>query len=257
MIPDVVAHVATFSPLPTVCALCLTSHAFHDGASRDVVWSRLFVARFVGDTLDGGYRDMYVREQQPLGNVLAPPPSCGWIHWVLQGRWIRPLPQRRIVIVGLDNSGKTSLVQRFTESPFACNPPTLHPIQEPVSHANRILFLCVEVGGTVYARRNGREHIAVADAFIFVVSSRVTETRDTSEFNTLFDDICLPRGVPVLFMCNKQDCKDALRARDVARFLRVEERMTGGRLWYVLPCSAVTKKGLKEGLDWLCCALLS
>ena len=254
MIPDVVAHVATFSPLPTVCALCLTSHGFHDGASRDAVWSRLFAVRF-GCTLDGGCRDMFVREQMPLGNAFAPLPPCGWIKWVLQGRWIRPLPQRRVVFVGLDNSGKTSLLQRFTKSPLACNPPTLYPIQESVFHANRIRFLCTEVGGTAYARRNGKDHIGAAEAFIFVVSSRVTETRDLLEFNALF--VSLPKGVPILFMCNKQDCKDAIRARDVARFLRVEERMSGtGRLWYVLPCSAVTKKGLSEGLDWLCCALL-
>jgi len=57
-------------------------------------------------------------------------------------------------------------------------------------------------------------------------------------------------GATVLILANKQDLLGAVNVEGIAKELGLDE-MGGNRHWLILPCSAVTGKGLLEGMDWV------
>ena len=54
---------------------------------------------------------------------------------------------------------------------------------------------------------------------------------------------------PVLIFANKQDLDTAMDADQIKDFLKLQE--IKDREWKIQACSAKTKEGLKEGIDWL------
>jgi len=57
------------------------------------------------------------------------------------------------------------------------------------------------------------------------------------------------KGVPVLVLANKQDLAVAMDPDDLADGLALAGVL--GRAWSVMPCSAKTGQGMREGLAWL------
>lgn len=58
------------------------------------------------------------------------------------------------------------------------------------------------------------------------------------------------KGVPLLVFANKQDLDMACDAPEVMEALKLEE-IKEGRTWNIQACSAVTKEGLSDGMEWL------
>ncbi|CAF4494776.1 unnamed protein product, partial [Rotaria magnacalcarata] len=56
-------------------------------------------------------------------------------------------------------------------------------------------------------------------------------------------------GVPLLIFANKQDLLNAAKASEITDGLSLHE--IRDRRWQIQGCSAHTKEGVKEGLDWI------
>ena len=56
-------------------------------------------------------------------------------------------------------------------------------------------------------------------------------------------------NVPLLVFANKQDLEMALEANEVMETLALNS--ITDRNWNIQACSAVTKDGLNEGMEWL------
>jgi len=56
--------------------------------------------------------------------------------------------------------------------------------------------------------------------------------------------------VPLLVYANKQDLDMALDASEVMSSLKLED-IKEDRTWNIQACSAVTKEGLSDGMEWL------
>jgi ADP-ribosylation factor-like protein 5B len=50
-------------------------------------------------------------------------------------------------------------------------------------------------------------------------------------------------------MANKQDLKECMRATEITDFLNIHDIKS--HQWHVQECSAKSKSGVQEGLDWL------
>ncbi|XP_059942438.1 ADP-ribosylation factor-like protein 13A [Mesoplodon densirostris] len=145
-----------------------------------------------------------------------------------------------IIIIGLDNSGKTVLVeaiQRLLPSKLSgCMKPEL----------TTLVLDDYEV--SIYdlnGDRNGREiwpnYYVQAHGLVFVLDS--SDLRRMEEVKVIFLGLLSDErvaGKPILLLANKQDKKDALLLDDITEYLLLENLTNENQsLYRVEPCSAI------------------
>ena len=114
-----------------------------------------------------------------------------------------PNIQARVLMIGLDNVGKTSLRYQMTLGEFVTTPPTLANPMDFLSY-NGVDLTLWDVGGQVEARQLWQHYFENSDALIFVVDSqdraRMGEVRNVLE--SVLEDNRLT-GADLLVMNNK------------------------------------------------------
>eukprot|EP01089_Gocevia_fonbrunei_P004143 TRINITY_DN1413_c0_g1_i2.p1 TRINITY_DN1413_c0_g1~~TRINITY_DN1413_c0_g1_i2.p1 ORF type:complete len:187 (-),score=44.68 TRINITY_DN1413_c0_g1_i2:16-576(-) len=159
--------------------------------------------------------------------------------------------EARIVMVGLDAAGKTTILYKLQLGERVTTIPTIGFNVEKVEYKN-LEFTVWDVGGQNNIRKLWKHYYKGANGIIFVVDSndrstdRVKEARD--ELKQLLDDEEL-KGVPLLVFANKQDMSQALSPAEIAESLDVNNIRS--RKWHVQGASATNGDGLYEGLDFL------
>ena len=68
------------------------------------------------------------------------------------------------------------------------------------------------------------------------------------ELNALIEEEKLA-GIPVLILANKQDLINAMTPKDISEALQLTN--IRDRPWQIQACSAKTKDGLQEGIEWV------
>ncbi|KAH9843989.1 ADP-ribosylation factor family-domain-containing protein [Rhodofomes roseus] len=156
----------------------------------------------------------------------------------------------RILMLGLDSAGKTTILYRLQIGEVVSTIPTIGFNVETVQYKN-IKFQVWDLGGQSSIRPYWRCYFPNTAAIIYVIDSADTERLKTSrsELLTMLSEEELA-GVPLLVFCNKQDVDGALKPGQVSE----ELGLAGGekeRQWSVRGSSAIKGEGLEEGLDWL------
>ena len=163
--------------------------------------------------------------------------------------------QCRILMVGLDAAGKTTILYQLKLGEMTNTAPTLGFNVETVAYKN-IEFMVWDMGGQDAIRPLWRHYYENAQALIFVVDSadaeRLSEARD--ELSKLMEEEQLKDAI-VLVYANKQDMPEAKGVQEVADALELTSIQ--GRVWYIQACSASSGDGIREGLDWLAGKLVS
>ena len=160
----------------------------------------------------------------------------------------------RILMVGLDAAGKTTILYQLKMSETVKTIPTIGFNVETLDYKG-LNFTVWDVGGQDKIRILWKHYYQNSDGIIFVVDSndkdRVNEASE--ELMKMLDEEEL-KDCTLLIMANKQDLSDALSPKDVTDKLGVQNLK--GREWLVQGTSATTGQGLKEGLDWMANSLL-
>ncbi|RYH04917.1 GTP-binding protein [archaeon] len=116
----------------------------------------------------------------------------------------KPGHEARILLLGLDNAGKTSLLARLSEEEIDTVKPTQGFIVKTLKHEN-IRLNVWDVGGQKSIRPYWRNYFADTDALIYVIDSsdrrRMEET--SIELQFLLEESSL-HGVPLVIFANKQ-----------------------------------------------------
>lgn len=156
----------------------------------------------------------------------------------------------RIVMVGLDAAGKTTILYKLKLNETVQTLPTIGFNVETIQHQHLTLTVW-DIGGQHKIRPLWRHYYTNTDAIIFVVDSSDRERmfEAETELQTLLTASEL-EGVRVLILANKQDLPNALSANEVAEKLGLYKQ-SGARLWHVQPCNGKTGEGLVEGLQEL------
>lgn len=160
----------------------------------------------------------------------------------------------RILILGLDNAGKTTLLYRLKIGEVVTTIPTIGFNVESVIYKN-LAFNVWDLGGQTSIRPYWRCYYANTAAVVFVVDSTDTERLGSAadELRAMLDEEEL-RDSALLVFANKQDSPGAKGAGEISEVLRLGELKD--RNWSIVGCSAVTGKGVTEGMDWLVVSVL-
>jgi ADP-ribosylation factor-like protein 3 len=107
-----------------------------------------------------------------------------------------------------------------------------------------------DIGGQREIRPYWKNYYENTDGIVYVVDSaddmRLKESSD--ELSELMKEELL-MNVPVLVYANKQDIESAVDAEEITSELKLCE--INSRQWNIQACSAMTKEGLSEGMEWL------
>ncbi len=156
----------------------------------------------------------------------------------------------RILILGLDNAGKTTILHRLqndSDEPIQTIP-TIGFNVETLQYKN-IKFQVWDLGGQTSIRPYWRCYYPNTDAIIFVVDSSDSDRMGVArqELHAMLDEEELKDSVLVVF-ANKQDQQGALNAQQVSDALGLSELKS--RQWSIHETSALQGRGLFEGFDW-------
>ena len=154
----------------------------------------------------------------------------------------------RILILGLDNAGKTTALKKLSDESHVATKPTEGFNVKTLDHDGFKLNVW-DIGGQEAIRKYWRNYFDDTDVLIYVVDSADERRLEEAglELKSLLEEEKLG-GVTLLVWANKQDVKGAMPARDIATRLALDE--VRDRKWQIQGCSAKTGEGLHEGLEW-------
>lgn len=155
----------------------------------------------------------------------------------------------RILILGLDGAGKTTILYRLQIGEVVTTKPTIGFNVETLSYKNLKLNVW-DLGGQTSIRPYWRCYYADTAAVIFVVDSTDKDRMSTAskELHLMLQEEEL-QDAALLVFANKQDQPGALSASEVSKELNLVELKD--RSWSIVASSAIKGEGITEGLDWL------
>ncbi|XP_008427594.1 ADP-ribosylation factor-like protein 13B isoform X5 [Poecilia reticulata] len=182
------------------------------------------------------------------------------VAWIVRLMSFRRRCQRKVtlVMVGLDNAGKTAAVRGIQGE----NPQDVAPtvgFSKVDLKQGKFEVTIFDLGGGKRIRDIWKNYYSESHGVVFVVDSsdvqRIQETRET-----MAQVLQHPRiaGKPVLVLANKQDLEGALPEADIIENLSLEKLVNENKcLCQIEPCSAIlgcgkkVDKSIKKGLTWL------
>merc|ERR1711865_13684 len=155
----------------------------------------------------------------------------------------------RILMVGLDAAGKTTILYKFKLGETVTTTPTIGFNVENVEYKN-ISFTMWDVGGQDKIRRLWRHYYQGTNGLIFVVDSNDRERTEDAreELHKILNEDEM-RDAAVLVFANKQDLPNAMPAAEITEKLGLNNMCN--RQWFIQSACATTGDGLYEGLDWM------
>jgi len=155
----------------------------------------------------------------------------------------------RILLLGLDNAGKTTILRTLASEDINQITPTQGFNIKSVQSAGFKLKVW-DVGGQRRIRPYWRNYFENTDVLIYVVDSTDKKRFDEAaqELQSLLDDVSLA-GIPILVLANKQDLGSATNTSNISDCMQLVS--VRGRNWQIQGCSAKNNEGIEEGLQWI------
>ncbi|KAM6089209.1 ADP-ribosylation factor-like protein 5B isoform 2-T2 [Chlamydotis macqueenii] len=129
--------------------------------------------------------------------------------------------EHKVIIVGLDNAGKTTILYQFLMNEVVHTSPTIGSNVEEIVVKNTH-FLMWDIGGQESLR---------------------------SSWNTYYSNTEDLRKAAVLIFANKQDMKGCMTAAEISTYLTLSS--IKDHPWHIQSCCALTGEGLCQGLEWM------
>jgi GTP-binding protein SAR1 len=173
----------------------------------------------------------------------------------------------KILFLGLDNAGKTTLLHMLKENRVQVHVPTLHPNTDELIIGN-IKFKTFDLGGHETARRLWQDYFTTVDGVVYLVDAidrgRFPEAKKELDALLSSDELL---DVPFLVLGNKIDMPTAASEEELKYALGLTDTYGkdrgpdnsgagGGAGGQVRPielymCSVIRRMGYADGFKWL------
>eukprot|EP01134_Creolimax_fragrantissima_P006656 CFRG6656T1 len=155
----------------------------------------------------------------------------------------------RVLILGLDGAGKTTILYRLQVGEVVTTIPTIGFNVETVTYKN-LKFQVWDLGGQTSIRPYWRCYYANTDAIIYVVDSADRDRMSISkqELLSMLEEEELKTSTLLVF-ANKQDIDGSMSSSEVSESLGLGNLKN--RTWSIFKTSAKTGTGIEEAMDWL------
>ena len=161
----------------------------------------------------------------------------------------------RVLMVGLNNSGKTSILYHVKTGDLINTEITIGFNLEAIKYKGLNLEIWDIGGCNIYyenkVRRLFRHYYPNTDGIIFVIDSNDKERFEQAKeaFSLLINNDEF-KNIPILVFANKQDLPMAYSPNNIIEILDMTK--IKHNKWIVQGASALNGKGLNEGFNWFC-----
>lgn len=168
----------------------------------------------------------------------------------------------KLMLLGLDNAGKSTLLCRLKGDTLKALAPTQFPHAEEVL-VGTVSFTAFDVGGHLIARKVWKDYFPSASCVIFIVDA--TERERFAEAKQELDGLLSTpelQDLPFVILGNKIDMGRAASEAELTAALGLNHELTGKdpvnrnklngrRPVEIFMCSVVKRHGYGEGIRWL------
>ena len=158
--------------------------------------------------------------------------------------------ESRILILGLDNAGKTAILYSLKlGEAIEYTIPTIGFNVEQVKIGTLNIHMW-DMGGQTTLRDLWPHYYEQSDGVVFVLDSSDVDRFDTArqELHTLMSHKEL-NSKPFLILANKQDLPNAVGQKEVVQRMGLET--VNWTPWHVIECCATQNQRAKLGFEWL------
>uniref|UniRef100_A0A2K5EAE6 small monomeric GTPase n=1 Tax=Aotus nancymaae TaxID=37293 RepID=A0A2K5EAE6_AOTNA len=134
----------------------------------------------------------------------------------------------KLVFLGLDNAGKTTLLHMLKDDRLGQHVPTLHPTSEELTIAG-MTFTTFDLGGHVQARRVWKNYLPAINGIVFLV--------DCADHERLLE--------------SKEELDVKCRGARLGGSCLVSLKELNARPLEVFMCSVLKRQGYGEGFRWM------
>jgi len=157
--------------------------------------------------------------------------------------------EHKIIVVGLDNAGKTTILYQLLMNEVVHTSPTIGSNVEEIVWKN-IRFLMWDIGGQEKIRKDWYTYYTHTEFVIIVVDStdreRLPVTKEELSNMLRHDEL---KKAAVLIFANKQDIKGCMTAAEISNELSLTN--IKDHRWQIQSCCALTGEGLYQGMEWI------
>mmetsp|Transcript_4850 Transcript_4850/g.7381 ORF Transcript_4850/g.7381 Transcript_4850/m.7381 type:complete len:183 (+) Transcript_4850:83-631(+) len=154
-----------------------------------------------------------------------------------------------VVLVGLENSGKTTLLQVLSDGTPVETAPTIGLNVKMVKRGG-VQMKCWDLGGQSQYRAEWGRYTRGCNVIIFVVDAHAMEILPDVkiELHRLLEDRELT-STPLLVVANKIDLEPHATEPQLIKELNLDYIVDNP--WIIIPCSALRNTNIDEVVQWL------
>ena len=127
-----------------------------------------------------------------------------------------------ILLLGLDNSGKTTLMNQLKNNSLKQSPPTWHPTNEELIFEG-VRIIARDMGGHEAGRRLWSDYFRGVDAIIFIIDA--ADLNRFSESKGVFESLTseeLLHKIPIIVLANKIDRIGAASEAEIRKYFAIQ-----------------------------------
>ena len=155
----------------------------------------------------------------------------------------------KIIILGMQNAGKTTILYRLSLGQLVKTTPTIGSNVEELTY-NNVKFQAWDLGGQESNRSLWDVYYMSTDAIVYVIDSQDDEYFEESkaQFHKLLVHPIL-KNATILIFANKQDLPGAKSVNQLIQDYGFDK--IKNHIWHIQSCSALKGEGLVTGIKWL------